>query len=37
MDAFAGIIAFFTTAEDTSVPSNEEAGGSGGNAYCVIA
>ncbi|KIM36175.1 hypothetical protein M413DRAFT_31928 [Hebeloma cylindrosporum] len=37
MDAFAAITAFFTTVEDVSVPSNDETGGSGGNAYCVVA
>jgi len=40
MDSFATIVAFFTTAptaEGSSLPTNEESGGSGGNAYCVVA
>jgi hypothetical protein len=37
MDAFTAITTFFTTVEDVSVPRNEDDGGSGGNAYCVVA
>jgi hypothetical protein len=42
MDSFATIVSFkfFTTAptaEGSSLPTNEENGGSGGNAYCVVA
>lgn len=39
MDTFSAIIYYFggSTAEDVSVPKNEEASGSGTNVYCVIA
>jgi hypothetical protein len=41
MDSFTTIISFFTTAptqvEGSSLPTNEETSGSGGNAYCVVA
>ena len=41
MDSFATIVSFFTTAptevEGSSLPTNEETSGSGGNAYCVVA
>lgn len=40
MDSFATIVSFFTaapTAEGSSLPTNEETGGSSANAYCVVA
>jgi hypothetical protein len=39
MDAFSTISLFFgaSTAEDVSVPTNEETTGGSGNAYCVVA
>jgi hypothetical protein len=40
MDSFSIISAFFSSAEDITVsfpPTNEEDGGSGSNAYCVVA